>query len=1215
MAVIKNNFIQGKMNKDLDDRLLPNGQYRDAQNITVSKSEGSSVGAVQNVKGNNYAYAGGTITDLPVSIDAIGEDTFSLWETIGFYNNSQTGDVFWFVTSFAGNAASDDVLLYKAAADVVVLGGDDGDDVTHDDDTDNHNTIEIANASNYDIQVGMKVTGTGVAADTYVQAVSTNIETNVHTITLNKAQSSQAVLDDVTLTFTHTCRIYRFNTIQNTSPLPIIDNKRLNFSKNHHIHHVNLLDNLLFWTDNYNQPRRINIDSTSFPDDDFFEDRISVAQFAPYSAPKVKLTKVASSTVPSLHIRDKFVKFGYRYVYDNNEVSLISPFTQTCFLPGKGKDINHGSFKTGQAGLITQAEAMATQKATVMDVFQNMVNRVHLFIDLPSEENKNNAASADAGVKDSSLTVDGHMVGAASSNQSIHSIGIPGTGQASGVIDNTATMLTARGDKYTVASITEAADLGDTTTITFNEEIPANLGIFHNEKLYFFKPLDENGDTDPNYYKYTNPLKIKRVEIVYAESDSPAVKIVDTIKIPTGETSLNNIIKHRAEPSSDAKAKLKFGIEYVYDSTKPIKTLPESDITRVADIVPMKAAAQEVSGNRIIYGNFKLNRPITNLIERKDNISVTSRDQEEYNSQYLLHSVKQAREYSVGLVLSDRYGRQSTVFLPTANTTYVTPRDTSSTPITPVVNGGSFDKNNRWNGTALNIDFGATITDVYDKNTNPLGWYSYKVVVKQAQQEYYNVYVPSLIDNIADTGVTSSKSSFITLFGDNINKVPRDIIDGSLDNQIASSKTKLLPRILNVDSTGIADGIVGNDHKQQTTTDFVEIIALGTADQFDNGLNGNANIKTSTAIVNSQRKPIMAELPDGYGYGDGPSTAKLCVLETDPFISALDIYFETSTGGKLSDLNEAIQATLGSTPESINISANTFAENIAANTQIASLTYTDTNGGSPSGETYTLESATDGGNTNRISEFQIVSGALKTATGASHLGHEFRNRPEDTFSFEIKVTDSGGNEHTETKTITLTNIAPTLIAPTTTLSIPDNTANGATLATYSANNGAGKLSAQQNSLTFSISSGNTANKFAINSQTGVFTANTSSWTSGDTYAIGITVTDVGGLTASTTVNITIADSTVTRFYRSPGNTNAADACNNDIANQQAYHNGSGPLPTAGDKVYTNNTGTTLFNGQSAYYVVAEEPSSSADENHLRIIINSSGVVSNPTLCI
>ena len=35
MPEIKNTFLRGKMNKDLDDRLLPEGEYRDAQNIEV----------------------------------------------------------------------------------------------------------------------------------------------------------------------------------------------------------------------------------------------------------------------------------------------------------------------------------------------------------------------------------------------------------------------------------------------------------------------------------------------------------------------------------------------------------------------------------------------------------------------------------------------------------------------------------------------------------------------------------------------------------------------------------------------------------------------------------------------------------------------------------------------------------------------------------------------------------------------------------------------------------------------------------------------------------------------------------------------------------------------------------------------------------------------------------------------------------------------------
>ena len=52
MPEIKNTFLKGRMNKDLDERLIPNGEYRDALNITVSTSEDSDVGAAQTLLGN-----------------------------------------------------------------------------------------------------------------------------------------------------------------------------------------------------------------------------------------------------------------------------------------------------------------------------------------------------------------------------------------------------------------------------------------------------------------------------------------------------------------------------------------------------------------------------------------------------------------------------------------------------------------------------------------------------------------------------------------------------------------------------------------------------------------------------------------------------------------------------------------------------------------------------------------------------------------------------------------------------------------------------------------------------------------------------------------------------------------------------------------------------------------------------------------------------------
>jgi hypothetical protein len=52
MAEVKNAFLKSKMNKDLDARLLPSGEYRDAQNAQISRSEGDDVGALTNVLGN-----------------------------------------------------------------------------------------------------------------------------------------------------------------------------------------------------------------------------------------------------------------------------------------------------------------------------------------------------------------------------------------------------------------------------------------------------------------------------------------------------------------------------------------------------------------------------------------------------------------------------------------------------------------------------------------------------------------------------------------------------------------------------------------------------------------------------------------------------------------------------------------------------------------------------------------------------------------------------------------------------------------------------------------------------------------------------------------------------------------------------------------------------------------------------------------------------------
>ena len=52
MANLKRHFIAGRMNKSVDERLVPNGEYIDAMNVRLGSTEASEIGSVENSKGN-----------------------------------------------------------------------------------------------------------------------------------------------------------------------------------------------------------------------------------------------------------------------------------------------------------------------------------------------------------------------------------------------------------------------------------------------------------------------------------------------------------------------------------------------------------------------------------------------------------------------------------------------------------------------------------------------------------------------------------------------------------------------------------------------------------------------------------------------------------------------------------------------------------------------------------------------------------------------------------------------------------------------------------------------------------------------------------------------------------------------------------------------------------------------------------------------------------
>ena len=86
---ISSNFSKGKLNKDVDERLVPKGEYTDALNIRVLNTTGSDVGAIENEKGNTKLTFNSE-TGNPVCIGSVSDEA--------------NEKIYWFVVNDSGHS-------------------------------------------------------------------------------------------------------------------------------------------------------------------------------------------------------------------------------------------------------------------------------------------------------------------------------------------------------------------------------------------------------------------------------------------------------------------------------------------------------------------------------------------------------------------------------------------------------------------------------------------------------------------------------------------------------------------------------------------------------------------------------------------------------------------------------------------------------------------------------------------------------------------------------------------------------------------------------------------------------------------------------------------------------------------------------------------------------------------------------------------------------
>jgi hypothetical protein len=1050
MPEIKNTFVKSKMNKDLDAKLLPNGEYREGVNISVSTSEGASVGSLENVRGNNLISNFNTTSinsEIIGSAVDIANDRILLFLTD--YSDTSASELDLFSARSVtgnGNIKKGRILTRNVFQDItgatpgtynpaiwttngsgqgaifrVVIGSNGQVDSVS-------QVGGIYDSSSFDI-------GDIIIFDGAQFGTTGSIRLRLVRFDLHNSQGA-----------TH--KIVYINTLTKTFDT-IVEGTFLNFSKTHPIQ-SSVLEDFVFFTDNRNQPRKININTAISNPLTYYtkEDDISVAKFAPYNSPKffTKISgkykstlrntwdkylpshfifpaaphvlgtsrpspdhglllasginasylntnsfinngnsvppstfgwKIENLTVPGTdgyfvaeilpgaggdelrlidsngadvvdlyplnwsngnvygisllnpdysstaaggsreYLEDKFARFSYRFKYEDDEYSLMAPFSQHAFVPKK-----YGSFIYG--------DDQIAAASGIVKFMENQINEVDLCIEMP------------------------YALGDLANELNIKSIEI----------------LYKSSDEQAVKVVSELSPFDfnkgpieslDTTSIT------PGSGYYGGGNAVL---LDQSFTSSSGTLAKFN-VTITAGEIVGVTLSNQGKGYL------SGETLIIPPLGFGGVPASGSGGSIKIRsltkeLIYTYSCQKPIKTLPENTITRTSDIAPIRAKTLEIVGNRVVYGNF-MQSSIT-----PDNLDYSLQISEKLNftgnssttlpqtrRQYYNHTVKQGRNYQVGLVLYDRYGRSSNVIISTINTD---PSVSNSTIFSPFTSGGSNPLG--WPGNSLKMIINNKIEEessgdylgVYS-NTNPLGWYSYRVVVKQDMHDYYNIYVPGGVSgNITWNG--SQKISYsspgtvfnIPLFNDNINKINRDLQEpGPQDTQFSSS-TILYNRLYQPDTiyNTAADGInfypVVN--RQNREADKITVTQIKPFREFGDWTNYKGKIFTDGTTgatgyypypgptggtdpfyLASNENPLIATISTKKRLGylatinvaddryvqDDSSTVdsldysfakKLQVFETKPMTSALDIFHETSSSGLISDFNTRVSDTL-----------------------------------------------------------------------------------------------------------------------------------------------------------------------------------------------------------------------------------------------------------------------------------------------------------------
>lgn len=797
MAEVKNSFLSSKMNKDLDDRLIPNDQYRDALNISVGKSEQDQIGTVQNSLGNT-----------PV----IGSTENGL-TCIGFYMDDQNNRIYRFLTN------------YKDKNPTAIIPCEDP-------------------INDPDIPIGgwkMKITvydfnvpgETVLVEGTFLNFSTTNLITGVNLLegllffTDNRNQPRKINYSNAINNPANSLNPYYTTETQiSVAKYAPVEAPILFREVNTIASSVDGLDITVEDVTGITVGMTLLVKNTVNSCEYSTVLSIDGNVVSMYSLPSSPIIqpgddlKFLISTMSDesnnqdwpgdpAYLESKYVRFSYRFKFDDNEYSIIAPFSQIAYIPK-------------QKGYFINGNEDAAYRSTILKWMENNINNIDLLITLPDVgnniRNSYKITSVDILYKESDgLTI--KVLDTVSSSTISNSIG------ANTNIYNYKYQSQKPYKTLSEDQITRVYDKVPTRALT--QELSGNRVIYGNFYTTYNAPkyidykvgAQPKDDAFTNFIEYPNhTLKQNRnyqVGFVLADKfGRQSSVILSTVDLATqegfstfGSSTIYSPYKKENDPLFPEVRCWKGNALRVL-----VNNVIDSDRNIPAGTPGLYAKTQgngfaisnaTISNKRLIY-TFDINSsPIPNPDYPNDIPFIGQYLRGKYNDYTEITNV----EWTI---------------YPTPSSPPLTTNNRDDFPNPPF---GSYEITTKEEISDLYLHNDVDLDVKYAYELNQIGWYSYKVVVKQREQDYYNVYLPGILDGYPVnqtsgsqviytdiTGIPSlqnginqtsfpvnenNKTSHMVLINDNINKVPRDLVEVGPDQKQYRSSVELYGRVQN----------------------------------------------------------------------------------------------------------------------------------------------------------------------------------------------------------------------------------------------------------------------------------------------------------------------------------------------------------------------------------------------------------------------------------